>query len=57
MMLCFSKNVFSGVVGVIELDTAGVGIGCSSEGKFSAAGYWRKKVMFVGGCEVMFVGG
>ena len=45
-MLCLSKNIFSGVVGGLEVDTSprsltGVGDGCSLEGKTSAPGYCR----------------
>jgi len=45
MMLCFSKNFFSGVSGGLDVDTAG----CCTAGKFSAAGYERMKGMFTGG--------
>ena len=43
IMLCFSKNVFSGLTGALEADTA-AGVGCCTEGEgnssAAATGYW-----------------
>ena len=43
IMLCFSKNIFSGLTGGLEADTA-AGVGCCTEGEgnssAAATGYW-----------------